>query len=130
MKILLIEDSKFLSAATARALAKEGHSVSTAKDGEEGLRLTREALPDLVLLDMMLPKIAGIDVLRLLKSDAATNQIPVIVLTALSERNTEKLLSLGAAGFIEKSETLLEKDAAHLIQVLNRVMAKTASAKA
>jgi DNA-binding response OmpR family regulator len=128
MKILLIEDSKFLSVATARALTKEGHSVRTAKDGEEGLRVTREIMPDLVLLDMMLPKIAGIDVLRLLKSDAATKHIPVVVLTALSERNTEKLLSLGAAGFVEKSETLLEKDAAKLMEVLRRVTTKAASA--
>lgn len=128
MKILLIEDSKFLSVATARALTKEGHSVNTAKDGEEGLRMTRETLPDLVLLDMMLPKIAGIDVLRLLKGDAATKNIPVIVLTALSERNTETLLKLGAAGFVEKSEALLDKDAASLMEVLRRVAAKTASA--
>jgi CheY-like chemotaxis protein len=85
-------------------------------------------MPDLVLLDMMLPKIAGVDVLRLLKSDVATKYIPVIVLTALSEKNTETLLKLGAAGFIEKSEALLEKDAANLIQVLNGVMAKAASA--
>jgi CheY-like chemotaxis protein len=128
VRILLIEDSKFLSLATARVLAREGHSVNTAKDGEEGVRMTRETLPDLVLLDMMLPRIAGVDVLRLLKGDPATRHIPVIVLTGLSERNAEKLLNLGAAGFIEKSDTLLDKDAANLVQVVNRFGPKTASA--
>jgi CheY-like chemotaxis protein len=67
MKILLIEDSKFQRIASERALVKAGYDVIQAGDGEAGLRIARENIPDLVLLDMMLPKVSGNDVLRALK---------------------------------------------------------------
>jgi DNA-binding response OmpR family regulator len=70
MKILLIEDSKFQRIANERALVKAGYGVIQARDGEEGLRIARENIPDLILLDMMLPKLSGLDVLRALKGDA------------------------------------------------------------
>jgi len=71
-KILLVEDSKFLRLATERALARAGYEMSSAADGEEALRLAREKLPDLILLDMLLPKVSGPDVLKALKKDALT----------------------------------------------------------
>jgi CheY-like chemotaxis protein len=129
MRILLIEDSKFLQLVNGRALAKAGYTVTTASDGKEGVRAAREELPDLVLLDMMLPKISGLDVLRLLKGDSVTKEIPVIVLTALSERNKEKLLKEGAIGYVEKSDTLLEKDSAALVQAVARAMSKSSGMK-
>ncbi len=64
MKILLVEDSKFLRLATERALARAGYEINSAPDGEEALRLAKEKLPDLILLDMLLPKMSGPDVLR------------------------------------------------------------------
>jgi CheY-like chemotaxis protein len=67
MKILLVEDSKFLRLATERAMVRAGYDVTSAADGEEGLRLAREKLPDLILLDIMLPKLSGPDVLKALK---------------------------------------------------------------
>jgi DNA-binding response OmpR family regulator len=127
MKILLIEDSKFLGIAIARALAKHGNKVEIAKDGEEGLTRIRQSSPDAVLLDMMLPKISGTDVLRLLKADAATKDLPVIVLTGLSQRNTETLTKLGAAGYIEKTDALLDDNAATLIQALNTIVLPNAA---
>src|ERR1022692_4934084 len=68
-KILLVEDSKFLRLATERALARAGYETSSAVDGEEALRVAREKMPDLILLDMLLPKMSGPDVLKALKEE-------------------------------------------------------------
>ena len=81
MKILLVEDSKFQRIANERALIKAGYTIIQAADGEEGLRAARETIPDLILLDIMLPKVSGLDVLRILKLDVLVNDIPVIVLS-------------------------------------------------
>jgi PAS domain S-box-containing protein len=123
-KILLIEDSKFVRVAVDRPLTAAGYAVKTADNGEEGLRLALEARPDLVVLDMMLPKTPGPEVLRVLKKDPATREIPVIVLTALSERNRKKLLEEGAAAFLEKSDKLLDNDSAALIEAVGQVLDK------
>jgi CheY-like chemotaxis protein len=98
MKILLVEDSRFLRRASEMALGRAGYEVVTAADGEEALKIAQDQIPNLILLDMMLPKLSGLEVLRALKLDVATKDIPVIVLTALSERNKEKLLQEGARG--------------------------------
>lgn len=66
----------------SRRLARRGYSVVTAGDGEEGIRLAKEHLPDLVLMDLSLPVLDGWDAARLLKSDELTRQIPIIALTA------------------------------------------------
>src|SRR5258708_20493052 len=87
MKILLVEDSKFLRLATERALACAGYEVSTAIDGEQALQMAREELPDLILLDVLLPGMTGPEVLIVLKKDPATAQIPVVVCTGLSPKN-------------------------------------------
>jgi two-component system, cell cycle response regulator DivK len=117
-KILLVEDSKFLRLATERALAHAGYEVSSAGDGEEALRTAREKLPDLILLDMLLPMMGGPEVLRALKNDAATAQIPVVVLTGLSQKNAERLRADGADGFLEKSALGLDKGWEALIVVV------------
>jgi CheY-like chemotaxis protein len=122
MKILLIDDSRFQRLANERALAKAGYEVVSSKDGEEGLRLARENNPALILLDMMLPKVSGLDVLRALKSDALTQKIPVVVLTSLSQKNQEKLIDEGAAAYIEKSDRLLENDSAALIEAVAKAL--------
>lgn len=70
-KILLVDDSKFLRLATERALARAGYDVSTAADGENALQVAREKRPDLILLDMLLPKMTGPDVLKALKERSA-----------------------------------------------------------
>src|ERR1700758_3427386 len=103
IKILLVEDSKFLRLATERALARAGYEMNSAADGEEALRLAREKLPDLILLDMLLPKMSGPEVLAALKQDSATRAIPVVVMTGMSEKNASRLQGDGAAGFLEKS---------------------------
>jgi CheY-like chemotaxis protein len=114
-KILLVEDSKFLRLATERALAHAGYEVVSAGDGEQALRTAREKLPDLILLDMLLPKMSGPDVLRALKSDMVTASIPVVVLTGLSQKNAERLQEDGADGFLEKSALGLDQGAEALL---------------
>jgi CheY-like chemotaxis protein len=125
MKILLIEDSKFQRIANERALVKGGYSVIHAGDGEEGLRVARKDIPDLILLDMMLPKVSGLDVLRALKSDMLVKHIPVIVLSGLGQANEVKLMSEGAAAFVTKSEKSFENSSSALIQAVESVLTQS-----
>jgi DNA-binding response OmpR family regulator len=85
--VLLIDDSKFLRRANELSLAKAGYEIITASDGEEGLRVALERKPDIIVLDMLLPKLGGAQLLPLLKQDARTAKIPVIVLSSLSQKN-------------------------------------------
>jgi DNA-binding response OmpR family regulator len=124
MKILLIEDSKLLRVANERVLVKAGYSVIQAGDGEEGLRVARKDIPDLILLDMMLPKVSGLDVLRTLKGDVLVKHIPVIVLSGLGQGNETKLLKEGAAAFFMKSAKSFENSSSALIQAVENVLAQ------
>jgi CheY-like chemotaxis protein len=123
-KVLLVDDSKFLRMANEIALSKAGFEVSTAADGEEALQVVNYKLPDIILLDMMLPKISGPEVLRALKANPATMDIPVIVLTSLSQRNEEKLLSEGAAAYFEKSTLGLDKNSDRLVATVETVLGR------
>jgi CheY-like chemotaxis protein len=125
MKILLIEDSRFLRIAIEKILSKAGYSVTGVADGREGLQAARTNLPALILLDMMLPGLDGTGVLKALKQDASTAQIPVIVLTGLSQRNEAKLKEAGAAAYVEKSTLDLEENAAVLVQSVERVLKRS-----
>ena len=122
MKILLVEDSKFLRISTERALARAGYAVTTAVDGEEAVQFARERLPDLILLDMLLPKMSGPDVLKALKKDSATRGIPVVVLTGLSQKNASRLQDDGAFAFLEKAELSLEKGSQALLAALDDII--------
>ena len=104
--ILLVEDSKFLRAATERILTKAGYQVICAGDGDNALELAGSSLPHLIVLDMMLPKLSGPEVLRSLKKNDLTAHIPVVVLSSLSQNNGPKLVQEGADAFIEKSSLL------------------------
>src|SRR6202162_6270161 len=124
MKILLVEDSKFLRLATERALARAGYEMSSAIDGEEALRVAREKLPDLILLDMLLPKMSGPDVLKALKEDALTEAIPVVVITGMSQKNAARLQEDGAFGFLEKSALELDKGPEKLLRAVEEILDK------
>ena len=128
-KVLVVEDSKFIRMATERALSNAGYLVSTAADGEEALRAANDKLPDLILLDMMLPKVSGPEVLKALKENPATKHIPVIVLTSLSQKNEEKLLSEGAAAYFEKSALALDQNSSRLVDTVETVLAKASPRK-
>jgi len=122
MKVLLIEDSKFQRTANGRALTRAGYDVVYAANGEEGLGAARENIPDLILLDMMLPKISGLDVLRALKADVLVNHIPVIVLSGLGQGNEARLLKEGATAFLMKSTESFENNSSALGKALQSLL--------
>jgi CheY-like chemotaxis protein len=124
MKILLVDDSKFLRRATGRALTRAGYEMSFAGDGDEALLIAAEKLPDLILLDMMLPKMSGLEVLKALKKELATKAIPVVVLTGLSQTNAERLRRDGAFAFLAKSDLALDQDAEPLLAALRDIFTK------
>ncbi len=102
----------------------EGWLYTTgASDGQSGVDKARTNLPALILLDMMLPGLDGTSVLKALKLEASTANIPVIVLTGLSQGNEIKLKKAGAAAYIEKSQLHLETGAEALIEAVKRALA-------
>jgi DNA-binding response OmpR family regulator len=104
LRILIAEDDAAVLNLYARYAQKRGHAVLLARDGAEALLVAATELPDLVMLDVAMPKLDGRDVLRQLKSSARTRAIPVVVVTASGgEQNLRTLLvELGAADVLEK----------------------------
>jgi CheY-like chemotaxis protein len=123
-KILLADDSKFLRLTIERALARAGYFVITAADGEQAVQLTKEKKPDLVLLDMLLPKLTGPEVLKALKADPETKDIAVVVFTGLSQKNASRLQRDGAFAFLEKSELGLDKGCDVFLTALAEIVQK------
>lgn len=104
VKILIVEDDLFIRELYERQLSLEGYEVSTAEDGEIGLNRITESIPDLLLLDIMLPKVSGLDLLRTIKAKEETKNIPVILLTNLGQDSVIKEgFNLGADGYLIKS---------------------------
>ncbi len=114
MRILLAEDSGFMRVAIERLLVKAGHQVATVGDGQQAVQIATGNVPELILLDMMLPKLSGLEVLEALKQNSQTKHIPVVVLTSLSQKNEAKLLQAGAAAYLTKSDKLFESDSSLL----------------
>lgn len=108
-RILVIEDEPGLQQVLEYNLRREGHEVFLAPSGTEGLRVAREARPDLVLLDWMLPDRAGTEVCRLLKGSPATSRIPVVFVTARSDE-VDRIVGfeMGAADYIVKPFSVRE----------------------
>jgi DNA-binding response OmpR family regulator len=105
--ILLVDDDLTLREMYAERLKAEGFAVEMAKDGEEALQKATDLHPNLVLLDVMMPKMNGLDVLKQLKAQAETSDIPIIVLTALiQDREKMESITRGADDYIVKSETM------------------------
>jgi CheY-like chemotaxis protein len=99
--ILLVEDSRFVRTAAASMLRNQGFRVWEAVSGDEAVRMTRELLPDLILLDMVIPGLQGHEVLYVLKHDFRTEHIPVIVLSG-AQPGANDALRGGAAAFLAK----------------------------
>jgi phosphate regulon transcriptional regulator PhoB len=102
-KILIIEDETDVADLLALNLRKAGYTVSTAADGASGLQKARDDRPDFIILDLMLPKMSGLEVCRILKSDTATSQIPILMLTAKAEE-VDRIVGLefGADDYVTK----------------------------
>jgi len=103
MRILIIEDERALTEVLVYNLEREGYEVIVAHDGQEGLRKAQTQLPDLILLDLMLPILGGLDVCRELRAGERTRDIPIVMLTAKAEE-TDQLVgfSLGADDYVTK----------------------------
>lgn len=108
-RILVAEDDRFLRRACEMSLRHLGFTVLIAKDGEEALKIIQDQQPDLVLLDLLMPKVNGLEVLRTMKSTPATRSIPVLILTNSSRaQDIEEIRELGANGYLVKANLSLE----------------------
>ena len=108
-RLLLVEDDRFLRRACEVSLKQRGFAVTSAVDGEEGLRLARSERPDLILLDMLMPKLSGLDVLKALRSDPTTRGLRVLVLSNSSrEQDVQEVTRLGIEGYLVKSNLSLQ----------------------
>ena len=103
-KILIVEDDAFMARVFEKALRFEGYEVELAADGLEGLEKLKVELPDLVLLDLMMPRMNGIEFLETVKANPRTKGIPVVILTNLAgDGDAQLALSKGAVKYIVKS---------------------------
>jgi len=108
--ILIIEDDKFLLKAYEIKLKKEGFNVILAKDGTTGLSSAEKELPSLIILDLMLPRMNGFEVLKKLKSSESLKDTPVIVISVLGQKaDQEKAIMLGAEKYLIKTDHTLEE---------------------
>lgn len=109
-KVLFIEDEPTLQKTVGHILEQEGYEVINATDGEMGLAKAKDVIPDVILLDLILPKMDGFEVLAGLKKDPATKEVPVLVLTNLeSAKDVERALALGATNYLVKANYELEE---------------------
>ncbi len=114
-KILIVEDEATLQKTLNDLLLQEGYEILTAVDGLRGMELAFDKKPDLILLDIILPKMDGFEVLKKIKENKDTSQIPVIILTNLSSVNDiQKALDLGATTYLVKADF-------HLSDVLSKI---------
>jgi CheY-like chemotaxis protein len=115
--ILIIEDELPFRQIYRAAFDMHGYKVLEAEDGEEGLKTVKEKQPDLILLDIVMPKLSGFDVLTKLKSDPTTKDIPVVVYTVIENKaEIERALKLGANDYTIKGQT-------PALEVLNKARA-------
>jgi DNA-binding response OmpR family regulator len=118
-KIIVIEDEQILLRALNVELLSQGFEVLSAKDGESGLKLITQELPQLVLLDLILPKLHGFEVLKALKENESTKDIPVIILSNLGQdSDIKKAKELGAADYFVKAST----DLSRLSNIINIIL--------
>jgi CheY-like chemotaxis protein len=119
--ILLVEDDRFLRRAAEVRLRRAGYTVLTASDGLEALDIARSARVDLVLLDLIMPKMQGFDVLKTLKAEDATRNVPIVVMSNLSQQSDRDQVALdGAEGYLVKANLSLDDLAAEIDRVLGR----------
>ncbi|MDP2736621.1 MAG: response regulator [bacterium] len=121
IKILLVEDDSFLLGMYATKFEMEGFKVVMAEDGEKAIRLALKEAPDIILLDIILPKMNGFEVLRQLKASPGTANIPVILLTNLSQKDEiEQGLKMGAEDYLIKAHFMPSEVVDKIKKVLNK----------
>lgn len=121
IKILIAEDDKYLRNAMRVKLEKSGFKVVTAEDGQETIEMTKANIPNLIILDLLMPVKDGFTVLAEIKSDPATQKIPVIVASNLGQKeDIDKAMHLGAADYIVKTNMTL----GGLVEKINKFIPK------
>ncbi len=107
IKVLIIDDDPFLSGVYAVGLKNDGMLVQAINDPQEGLNALAKELPDVVLLDLMMPGMNGFEVLQRIRSNKAMANLPVIVLSSLAQpEDIKRSLEAGASAFLQKTQTL------------------------
>jgi len=120
IKILLVEDDPFLLSMYNTKFEMENFEVVAAEDGEKGLKLALKESPDIILLDIMLPKLDGFEVLKALKADAKTKNIPVLLLTNLSQKEkVQEGLALGAKDYLIKAHFMPSEVVDKIKKIIN-----------
>ena len=121
IKVLIVEDDRFLRELLIRKLEGQGFIISTAVEGKEVLSKVKEELPQLILLDLILPGIDGFEVLKQIKEDSQINKIPVIILSNLGQQEeVEKGLKLGAADYLVKAHFTPDEIIGKIKEVLGK----------
>lgn len=109
-KLLIVEDDRSICRAMEFRLAKDNYDIVIAHDGEEGIGKLAEQVPDLILLDLILPKLNGFELLKRLRENLETAAVPVIVLSNLSQKDDiEHAMKLGAIDFFVKSNITIDE---------------------
>ncbi len=104
-KVLVIEDDALLSRMYQSIFSDHEYEVTVAHDGEDGVKLAKANPPNIVLLDLMMPKVSGLEVIKQLKADPTTADIPIVVLTSLAHnQQSDAAIELGATRYLVKSE--------------------------
>lgn len=121
-KILLVEDDPMVVRMYERKLTLEGFSIDLAYNGEDGLAALKKNRPDIILLDVMMPRLSGLDMLRLVKSDPQYADLPVVILTNLGDReeDVKKCKELGAEDYWVKVNLRLNDLAGKINKILSR----------
>lgn len=119
--MLLVEDDSFLLGMYATKFELEGFEVLTAEDGEKGLKAAKEKRPDIILLDILMPRMNGVEVLEELKKDDTTKGIPVILLTNLNQKEEiERCMSMGANDYLIKAHFMPSEVIEKVKKILNQ----------
>jgi len=109
-RVLLVDDDPLINRMYQKKLSQDGYQVDVTRNGEEALAHAKKSKPDIILLDLMMPKMGGVETLKLLKKDVQLKKIPVLILTNLEDRSGDKKKAkkLGAVDYLVKSEISLQ----------------------
>ncbi|MEX2043313.1 MAG: response regulator [Patescibacteria group bacterium] len=122
--IILIEDDSVLADMYVQKFAREGYDIAHALDGDEGIRLIKQKQPDLVLLDIMMPKKSGIEVLEELRKTPETKGVTVVLLSNVGDQEyINKGMALGAAGYLLKSNYTPSEVVEQIAKILSKKQA-------
>jgi CheY-like chemotaxis protein len=123
-----VDDSMFQQTANRRFLEKAGYKVLSAANGHEALTIASAGGPNLILLDMLLPKMTGPDVLKELKANSITSGIPVIAFSSLIQTNETRLRKDGASAYYQKSRMDLD-DGSELLQLIQATLQESSASQ-